>query len=79
MTVEKLERVMWRLRKRHPAKDDVVTHTVTNDELARAIMYECGTDPATISKNRSALKKLGWISIYNKSRVRLTNADLVGD
>ena len=74
MTIEKLERVMWRVRKMLPSD----ATTVTNDELARAIMYECGTDPVTIRNNRNALKKLGWLRIYNKSRLLITNEDLSG-
>ena len=71
MSVQKLERVLWRLRKRNPNDD-----TPTWLELKRAIMYECGTDPATYRNNRNALKRLGWIKTYNGTRLRLTNNDL---
>ena len=53
MTVEKLERVMWRLRKRNPGTD-----TIHNSELRRAVMLEIGTDPRTLKKNRKALIEL---------------------
>ena len=71
MTVEKLARVLWRLRKNNPGND-----MPTWLELKRAIMYECGTDPRTYIFNRNALKNLGWIKVYNGKRLRLTNDDL---
>ena len=72
MTVERLARVMWRLRKNLKNKDDVVT----NQELERAIMYECGTDRRTLLYNRKALIKLGWLKAVNTSRLKLTGEDL---
>lgn len=74
MTIEKLERVMWRVRKRNPN-----TLTITNLELKRAIMYECGTSPITYKHNRKALKDLGWIKKYNTKKIRLTNKDISGE
>jgi len=71
MTVEKLRRVLWRVRERNPGNDKP-----TNLELMRAIMIEIGTDPRTYAVNRKALKKLGWVKRYNNSRVRLTNEDI---
>ncbi len=71
MSIEKLERVMWRLRKNNPGEDKP-----TWLQLKRAIMYECGTDPQTYRSNRKALKDLGWIVIYNSKRMKLTNKDL---
>ena len=71
MTVEKLRRVLWRVRERNAGADKP-----TNLELRRAIMLEIGTDPRTYTVNRKALFKLGWISIYNKSRVQLTGEDI---
>lgn len=70
MSVEKLERVLWRLRKNNPN-----TNKITNHELRRAIMHECGTDPSTYTKNRKALAYLGWIKA-RKSMIILTNKDL---
>lgn len=74
MTVEALERVMWRIRKNNPNNDKP-----TNHELKRAIMYECGTDIRTYYANRRALISLGWIRKYNSKRIRLTNEDITGD
>ena len=74
MTVEKLERVLWRLRKRKPG-----VNRFTNHELRRAIMYECGTDPHTYKYNRKALRDLGWIRNHGKKWIHLTGADLTGD
>lgn len=71
MTVEALERVMWRLRKNSPGNDKPY-----NRELRRAIMYECGTDIRTYNANRRALIDLGWIRKFNNKRVRLTNDDI---
>jgi len=74
MTKEKLERVLWRLRSRHPGRN-----SITNDELARAIMSEIGTDRRTISANRKAMLKLKLIKIQNKKRVIITDIDINGD
>ena len=71
MTVEKLRRVLWRVRERNPGNAKP-----TNLELRRGIMLEIGTDPRTYTVNRKALLKLGWIRIYNKSRVQLTGEDI---
>ena len=71
MSVEKLKRVLWRLR--------VITGDNShpyNSELKKAILYECGTDPKTFRNNRKALKDLGWIKPYNKKRITLTDKDL---
>ena len=73
MTIEKLERVMWRLRKRHPDRT-----TITNNELRRAIMYECGTSLSTLKDNRRALKDLGWIRAKSTRTIWLTNKDIDG-
>ena len=71
MSVEKLERVLWRLRKRCPGTD-----TPPWIELKRCIMFECGTDPATYRNNRKALVTLGWVKSYSGKRCCLTNKDL---
>ena len=63
MGIDKLERVMWRLRKKHPKQN-----YITNHELRRAIMHEIGTDPTTYTKNRKVLinldgsrvERIGW-------------------
>lgn len=74
MSVERLERVMWRLRKRNPNN-----LKITINELQRAIMYECGTDPRTYSNNKRSLIRLGWIRSRGPRHVWLTGNDLTGD
>jgi hypothetical protein len=72
MSVQKLKRVLWRLRRRCPnEKSPCMT------ELERAIMYECGTCPKTIKENKKALSKLGWIKLYRGKRFELTDEDLI--
>ena len=71
MTIEALERVMWRIRKNNPNN-----LKPTNHELQRAIMYECGTSMRTYYDNRKSLITLGWIRKYNSKRIRLTNNDI---
>ena len=71
MSIEKLQRVMWRLRKRNPNAEKI-----PNYELRRAIMYECGTHPKTHQTNRKALITLKWIKPYKKHYLVLTNNDL---
>jgi len=71
MSVEKLERVLWRVRKTHPN-----SKIISNNNLRRAIMYECGTDPVTYRNNRRALVVLGWIKKYNTGSIELTDKDL---
>ena len=73
MTIHKLERVLWRLRRRCPGN-----RYPSNLELHRAIMHEIGTDKLTYERNRQALIKLGWIQTNGNRRVYLTNED-VGD
>jgi hypothetical protein len=72
MSIQKLERVLWRLRQLRPGEK-----RFTNLELQRVIMVECGTDPGTYVRNRIALKKLGWIIPYRTRRIDLTNKDIV--
>ena len=71
MTVERLERVMARLRQRHPG-----INAPKYTELMMCIMKDLGTDPRTYWANKRALLKLGWIKSYTKKRFRLTNVDL---
>ena len=73
MSINKLERVLWRLRRL--VGDRVV---IKNNELRRCIMYEIGTDPETYRKNRLALKHMGWLVARDNKTVRLTNKDLIG-
>ena len=74
MSIQKLERVMWRLRERNKNKE-----VVTNTELYRAIIIEIGTDPRTYKANRAVLMKLQWIKVYNSKKVTITDKDLTGD
>ncbi len=74
MGIERLQRVMWRLRKRNPG--EVI---VSIRELERAIMYECGTSRQTYKDNKRALRKLGWIRAHGKIAVKLTGVDLIGE
>ena len=74
LSVERLERVLWRVRKRNKDKS-----VITNLELKRAIMYECGTDDRTIYMNRKALKTLGWIKPRGTKKIELTDEDLTGE
>ena len=71
MTVESLERVLWRVRKMHPKET-----SVPNKSLRMAIMKECGTDRRTIKANRLALMDLGWIKSKGKTYTILTGADM---
>lgn len=74
MSVEKLERVMWRLRARNPNKE-----VISNVELRRCIMLEIGTDSRTQWNNRKALKELGWIKAKGRHHITLTGIDISGD
>lgn len=73
MTVEKLKRVMWRVRSKDPRADKVPIWT-----LKRAIMIECGTSPSTVQINKMAMVRLGWIKTH-KNMVYLTGKDLTED
>lgn len=71
MSVEKLERVLWRIRKRNPNNPNP-----SNLELKRAIMIEIGTDMRTYYSNRKALIGLNWIRSKGTGRITLTDKDL---
>lgn len=71
MTIEKLQRVMWRLRKTNPG-----VQKPTNQELRKAIMWEVGTDPRTYTKTKKSLIQLGWIKTNGNKRIRITDRDL---
>ena len=71
MSIEKLERVMWRLRKGlDPA------YNPTRAKLDICIMKECGTSPSTLKANKAALKKLGWIKFQKGASITITGADI---
>ena len=73
MTIHSLERVMWRIRSKHPD-----THLITPTILKRAIMVECGTSPQTYRNNRQAMIALGWIKTKKKKYI-ITDEDINGD
>lgn len=56
MGIDKLKRVMWRLREKHPDLS-----YIRKTDLETAIMIECGTNPKTLMINIKSLLKLGWI------------------
>lgn len=56
MSIQKLKRVMWRLREMN--KGNRILHT---SMLRKAIMLEIGTDEVTIKRNIQKLKELEWI------------------
>ncbi len=72
MAMEKLERVMWSLRKAFPNQKKI-----SNLNLRRVIDVECGICTATYKRNRKALLRQGWIKIKGKKCFILTNKDLV--
>ena len=71
MTYEKLERVMWRLRRSKPNNT-----SVSILELRKAIIKECGYDERTYKRIKKALRDLGWIRAQGNRRIRLTGVDL---
>ena len=52
MSIEKLKRVLWRLKEIEPAG------TYTERQVRLAIMEECGTDERTIQRNREHMIEL---------------------
>ncbi len=74
MTIEKLERVMWRLR--HNYEDLANTKKIPNGVLHEAMMKEVGTDIRTYRANRKALIKMGWIKSVGKYAIKLTDKDI---
>jgi len=76
MTVEKLKRILQRVRARNPGQD-----IIKRNELEQCIMIECGTCKATYFNNKRALVKLGWIKAYpgSKHKIEITGKDLTED
>ena len=62
MTIEKLNRVIWRLQEMKTDEPKVYTHR----QIRLAIMEECGTDDRTIQAN---LKKLQELHMLEKSEL----------
>ena len=71
MSLDKLKRVLWRLR-----SNNKNTQFITNNELKRAVMRECGVHIRTYRDNRKSLVDLGWIKSVGSKRIRLTDEDL---
>ena len=67
MSIEKLQRVIWRLQEIKPKyRKDGVTRTIFMSEIRKAIMYEIGTDERTIRLTLNKLKELKWIKRYTR-------------
>lgn len=77
MTIEKLKRVMIRIRKM-VVLGEGDNYYITNNQLKKAIYIECGTSPATFFNNKRALINIGWIR-KKKKRFRITDLDLTED
>ena len=73
MTIEKLKRIMIRVRAANPGKDKC-----SHRDLRRAIMIECGTTRMTVHNNKHALTDLGWIR-RSKNTIYFTGLDLTED
>lgn len=71
MSVEKLERVLWRVRQ-IPGKKAAIHW----NKLRLAVMKEIGTDKRTYDHNKENLLRLGWIKRHRKSFFILTDEDL---
>ena len=74
MTIQTLQRVLWRVRTKCPNRIKI-----TNLELKRAIMIECGTSYETWIRNRKSLLELGWIKIDKTKCITLTGSDIRGE
>ena len=73
MSIEKLKRVLWRLRHKYPTGEKIPLLA-----LKHAIMREIGTSPMCYKQNKRALKTLAWIKHRNYDRwyFTLTDQDL---
>ena len=75
MSVNQLERVLWRLRNRL-RRHGLGEVDIPIDKLRVCIMLECGTDPRTVKKHIDALVALGWVELVDSERFSLTSEDL---
>lgn len=73
MGIDKLRRIMLRIRARHPD-----LKSIKIDDLKRVVIIECGTSPTTYKNNKNALVKLGWLA-KRKKRFVITGKDLLED
>ena len=72
MSVERLERVMWRIRAKVGSHPKPIDREIVID----AIMRECGTDDRTIYMNTKALRRLKWLRSHGKRKYVLTGVDI---
>ena len=70
MSIERLERVMWRMEKIKK------NEKVLKSQLELAIMKECGTDDRTIKMNIKALLKLKWLVRHYRHVFTITGEHL---
>lgn len=59
--IEKLKRVMWRLKEEHGHRE-----YMTRSDVEKAIMMECGLDDRTVRNKLKALKTFKWIRCERK-------------
>lgn len=69
MSVETLKRVVLRIQ------EWGMENKISQADLKRAIMLECGTDPGTISRNKSAMLHLRMIKRIQKRTYRVLDGD----
>lgn len=75
IAINKLERVLWRLRKKYKGDNPIIP----NHELRKAIMRECGTSNQCYKDNRASFFQLGWIKAHGSKKIQLTDDDLIED
>ena len=68
MSVEKLRRVIWRLKEKKKTR-------FTQTEMERAVMLEIGTDERTVAHNLKNIKKLGMAKRINRCTWEINNND----
>ena len=69
MSIESLKRVILRIQE-WGKENKIFQH-----DLKRAIMLECGTDPGTVSRNKSAMIHLGMIKRIQKNTYMVVDGD----
>ena len=69
MSVETLKRVVLRIQE-WGKENRILQH-----ELKRAIMLECGTDPGTVTRNKSAMLHLRMIKRIQKNTYKVIDGD----
>ena len=71
MSIQRLERVMWRLRALNKGASKA-----NRDDLRLCIMKEIGTSPTCVKENIRALKALKWIEMGRGKFLTLTGKDI---